>query len=357
MAGGVEHGVDLDFPEAPGVDVVQQLRRSLGGAECPAVRAVLGHRVVGLGGGDQPGADVEVVTRQAAVIAGPIGAFVVTCGQVGERGEQGATAQDALAQVWVQPDSLPLPGAESASMIPDPAWDADLADVVHQRRSTQSGGLVDGQPSGSSCCRRQVGDAGGVAAEPRGLHIGEVGNRAQRRVEVVGGDRPCRRRLGIEHLGARVVADLGQPVLALAGQHTDHRRVVAMTAPAQPAPRRPRASPLCARTVRRPERRRRCGRPAAPRPPPDPTGDPCRPSARRRGPAPHRRHRPTRAGGQGGRPPRSAPTSYACSSPGRSAPGRSAPPGERPAGRQPDGAGSDACPRQAGPSGSAPLRR
>ena len=150
VAGGVEHGVDLDAPEATGVDVVEQLRRGVGAAECRAVGPVLGHRVIGVGGGEQSGADVELVTRQAAVVAGAVGAFVVACGEVGERGEQGAAVQHPLAEVWVQPDSLPLLGAESAPVIPDPAWDADLPDVVHQRRSTQPGGLVDGQPGGSS---------------------------------------------------------------------------------------------------------------------------------------------------------------------------------------------------------------
>ena len=94
-------------------------------------------------------------------------------------------------------------------------------------------GVVDGQACGLRCRAGEVGDTGRVTSEPRRLQIGEVGHRAQRGVELVGGDRPHRSRLGIQHPGARVVADLGQPPLPLADQHVDDRRVVAVTASAR----------------------------------------------------------------------------------------------------------------------------
>ena len=90
--------------------------------------------MIGVGGGEQPSAHLELIPGDAAVVAGAVDAFVVACGDVGERGEQRAAAQDPLAEVWVQPDALPLLGAEPTGMIPDPARDADLPDVVHQRR-------------------------------------------------------------------------------------------------------------------------------------------------------------------------------------------------------------------------------
>ena len=139
MASGVEHGGDLDAPEATGVDVGEELRRGGGPAERRPVRPVLGHRVIGVGRGEQPSAELELIAGDAAVVAGAVDAFVVAGGEVGERGEQGAAAQDPLAEVWVQPDALPLLGAEPPGMIPDPARDADLPDVVHERRSPSPG--------------------------------------------------------------------------------------------------------------------------------------------------------------------------------------------------------------------------
>ena len=54
LAGGGQHGVDLDPSEAPGVDVGGELRRGVARSQRRAMGPVLGHRVVGVGGGEEP---------------------------------------------------------------------------------------------------------------------------------------------------------------------------------------------------------------------------------------------------------------------------------------------------------------
>jgi len=141
LPGGVEHGVDLDATEAAGVNLVEQLRRSVGRGEGRPVGPVLAHGVVGVGGGQQPRAQGELVSRSTAVVPGAVGSLVAACGEVGEGGKERAAVQDPFAEVGMQPGPFPLLGTERAGPVPDSARDTDAPDVVHQCGSTKHDGI------------------------------------------------------------------------------------------------------------------------------------------------------------------------------------------------------------------------
>jgi hypothetical protein len=55
-----------------------------------AVRPFLGHGVVSVGGGEEPGTEGKLISRTGAVVAGAVGPLVVASGKVGERRKQPA---------------------------------------------------------------------------------------------------------------------------------------------------------------------------------------------------------------------------------------------------------------------------
>ncbi len=282
--------------------------------------------------------------------------FVVPGRDPGERGQHRAAVQDPFAEVRMQPDPLPLLGVERTGPIPDPARDADPSDVVHERRSTQPRGLRAVQSGGSRGGDGERGNPGRVPPQPRGLQVGEVRHRAQRLVEPVSIDRPHGRRLGREH-PRRTDRRRSRPAIAHPRPPTrrdggvvaaPRRRASTSTAAGHPTRRANSSASRAAATTRTA---------TGTSSPANPRDGPCRPNARRRGPALGSRSRPARPVRRAGRRPRNAPTSCADSFPGPRAPERSVPPGGEGADPPRDGGRSSASPRRAGPSGSAPSRR
>ena len=159
MSGDGEYGVDLDPSEAPGVDLADEHRGRGRRVERRPVRTLLRHRVVGVGRRQQPGRDAELIAGEAAVVAGAVRPFVVPGRDGGERGQHRAAMQDPFGEVRVQPNPLPLFGAERTGPIPDPTRDADPADVVHERRSTQRRGHRGRQSGGARRGDGERGDA------------------------------------------------------------------------------------------------------------------------------------------------------------------------------------------------------
>ena len=188
--------------------------------------AVLGHRVVGIGGGQQPSAEVELIGLGAAVIPGAIGALVVAGGHVGVGGEEPAPTKHSFTEVGVEPDPLPLLGAERAGVIPDAARHPDTPDVVHQRGLTHRGRVRVGQARGSRGGVSESGDTSRMPSQPHRLQIGEIRHRGERTVEPPGLDPQARSGLSLEHLSAWIVSDRGQPSFTLSDEGVDDRRVI-----------------------------------------------------------------------------------------------------------------------------------
>ena len=96
---------------------------------------------------------------------------------------------------------------------------------------TERGALGRGQPGCPGGIHHEIGDTGRMAAQPRRLDVGEVGDGSQRCNEPVRSDHRHRYRLGIKDRLAQIVAELAQPTLPSLGHDVDHGRVVAVTAP------------------------------------------------------------------------------------------------------------------------------
>ena len=196
------------------------------------VRTVLGHRVVRIGGRQQPSAEVEPIRLGAAVVPGAVGSFVVAGGDVGVRGEEAAAAEHSFAEVRMEADPFPLLGAERAGVIPDAARHADTPDVVHQRRPTDGRRIRRGQ---ASCARG--GDRRGwrhrssARAATRDFKSVKSATAASAPSSSPGPIRSTGAGSAVEHLRARIVADRGQPTLAVRDEGVDDRRVIGVAPP------------------------------------------------------------------------------------------------------------------------------
>ena len=133
-------------------------------AERAAVRAVRGHRVVGVGDRDDAADQRDVLTRQAARVAAAVEPLVVAPAAVDQAVQARHRLEDALALLGVLAEHRDLLGRQLAGLVEHVVADADLADVVHHA------GLDDPADLGSGRVRPRAEDLGvhrdalGVAA-------------------------------------------------------------------------------------------------------------------------------------------------------------------------------------------------
>ena len=85
-----------------------------------AVGPRLGHRLIGVGRGQDAGRQGELRPRRAAVVAGTVEALVVGSCDRRERRQERRAGEDALGLVGVQPDLLPLIRGQRRRLLPDP---------------------------------------------------------------------------------------------------------------------------------------------------------------------------------------------------------------------------------------------
>ena len=90
VAGRRQHRVHFDPAQPALVNLLQQLRGGVGWAAGRPVGAVLDHRVVGVGGRQQPSRQVELVTAEPTVVPAAVASFVVAASQRRVRCEQSA---------------------------------------------------------------------------------------------------------------------------------------------------------------------------------------------------------------------------------------------------------------------------
>jgi hypothetical protein len=153
-----------------------------------AVRAVGGHRLVGVGDGQDARLDRDLIADQAEGIALAVGALVVRehpGGQVLElrMGEQ------ARADLGMRADRVPLVGLQRARLAHQPIRYARLADVVHQPRepdALHALGLeahLPRHPLGVASDRMAVAGVAGVAHVEL---LGQADHARQARLAAVG---------------------------------------------------------------------------------------------------------------------------------------------------------------------------
>ena len=109
------------------------------GRERRAVRARLGHRVVGVGGREQARGKRKLRAGRAAVVAGAVEALVVRSGNRRERRQELRAREDPLGVVRVEPHLLPLIRGQRPRLLPDPRVDRDPSEVVDERRAPKRG--------------------------------------------------------------------------------------------------------------------------------------------------------------------------------------------------------------------------
>jgi hypothetical protein len=105
---------------------------SCGAAARFAVAAVAGHRVVGVGHGDDPGDEGNVLALEPEGVAAAVPALVVQVHARDERVKEADRLEDVAAEARVLLEDLVLLRGELAGLV-EVHHAADLADVVHQR--------------------------------------------------------------------------------------------------------------------------------------------------------------------------------------------------------------------------------
>ena len=180
LAGGFEHRCDRVGVEASGARLLgEDLRRSLG-RKRGAVRPRLGHRVVGVGRGQQSGRQRELGAGRPAVIAGSVEALVVRSRDRGQCREERRARENSLAVVGVQANLLPFIGRQRTGLLPDPRVDRHPAEVVEKPRPADRGrALRIDAGNAARRPRRQLGDADGVTREVRRDQVGEISHRGK----------------------------------------------------------------------------------------------------------------------------------------------------------------------------------
>ncbi len=98
-----------------------------------------------------------------------------------QRRELVRLVEHALGQVGVEPDALPLAGAERAGLVPDRVRDAEPAEVVDEPRATKRADLAAGKAELEAGLGGQIGDRARVTEGVGRLQVDEVRDREQRR--------------------------------------------------------------------------------------------------------------------------------------------------------------------------------
>ena len=156
----------------------------LGRRQRRPVRPRLGHRVEGVGGGEQPRRRRQLGGGRSAVVAGAVQTLVVGAGQRRQRRQQRGAHQHALGVIGVQADLLPLVGSQRPGLLPDARMDRDAPEVVHAARAADRRDLVVAHPQRRAAAGSERRDAGRVTGQVRRGEVGEVTHRPQSTVDL-----------------------------------------------------------------------------------------------------------------------------------------------------------------------------
>ena len=130
------------------------------------------------------------------------------------------------------PGPLTLGDTPQARLVPDAARNADHADVVHQRRPAEHDDIGGRQPELRTGLPGQFGDSPGMAQAQRRLQVAEIGERAERQVELV--VTQCHAELRVERdhlLPRRDAAQPGENLRVPSAEAVDQARIKLRTPP------------------------------------------------------------------------------------------------------------------------------
>jgi hypothetical protein len=147
------------------------------------MRPRLGHRVEGVGRGEQPRRHAELRTRSPAVIAGPVEALVVGPCDRRERREKRRAREHALGVVRVQAHLLPFVWRKRSRLLPDARVHRHATEVMDEPGPPDRSPTYRVDLAGACSHAGELRDAGGVAGEVGRDEVGEVPHRGERAVE------------------------------------------------------------------------------------------------------------------------------------------------------------------------------
>ena len=158
----------------------RRVRRSA--VERGAVGAVVRHRVIGVGSGQQPRPDVELRRRRlrGGSREPSSRSWCEPASRASGASDRGAL-EHALGVVRVQPDPLALARVQRARLVPDPVGHGDPADVVEEARGAHLRDLGARAAERLGGGRRELGDPGRVPVQEVDLDVGELAERARDR--------------------------------------------------------------------------------------------------------------------------------------------------------------------------------
>ena len=106
-----------------------------------------------------------------------------------QRREGRRLVQHPLGQIRVHPHPLPLARTERPRLVPNRIRDAETAQIMDERRPSKHDDIVCRQPESDGSFGGEICDSTRMPERVWRLQIDEVGNREQRAIEVVAGDR------------------------------------------------------------------------------------------------------------------------------------------------------------------------
>lgn len=216
MAGGLEHRQYRVTVEPAGAHLLPHRPVGFISTERRAVGTGLAKGVVNVGGAQDPGRQRDGLTPQPVRVTGAVQPLMMARRAVPYPGQQRYPGQHPLGQVRVGPGPLALGDAPLAALIPDTAGNPDHADVVYQRRAAHQDDVRGRQPERRAGLGGQLGHSPGVTQAQRRLQVGEVGERAERLVELIVAQQRAQSRVERDHLiprryAAEAVENVGMP--------------------------------------------------------------------------------------------------------------------------------------------------
>jgi hypothetical protein len=216
VTGRLQHRLHRVAVKPAGAHLRAHRPLGVAGPERRAVRTGLAQRIANVGSAEDPRRPRDHLAPQPVRVAGAVEPLVVQRRAVPDLGQQRHPGQHPLGQVRVGPGPLALGDAPFARLVPDAAGNPDHADVVHQRRPAHQDDVGGRQPERRADSGGQLGHPPGVAQAQRRLQVGELGQRAERPVELIIAQHRAQLRVQRDHLlprrdAAQPVEDLGMP--------------------------------------------------------------------------------------------------------------------------------------------------
>src|SRR5687768_17346914 len=139
----------------------------------------LAHRLVGFRRREDSRLARDRGAGERARVSRAIEPLTVLHDNARNRSERPRLAEHSFGDVRLEPNALPLAGAERATLVPDRVGNSEPAEAVHQTRLTQGIDRVSAHSRTRRGLGRQVGDRLRMTEKVRRLQVDEIRYRAE----------------------------------------------------------------------------------------------------------------------------------------------------------------------------------